>query len=677
MERGAPCTGVGLASGIFRSTRHVKRLARTGVEYLFYLGYRAVCGVAAAMPLPLCFWLGTHGGRLVWALAVPHRRMARRNLRLAFADRHDEAWIRRLAKRQFESLGRNFLVSLKLVSQPPGGAESLISYEGREHMEEAVAAGKGVIAAISHLGPWELYAQLLSLGSGVAPATMYRALDNRFINRHVIAQRGRIGVALFDKSTGVYGPLKHLRAGGGLGILIDQHAGDLGIWGTFFGRLASTTNLPALLSLRTGAPIISTALLPDGPGRWKVVYQPPHYPAAKPADLADEAARVTEALNRDLEAAIRQAPEEWFWLHDRWKTPKPAFLLGHNKRGILFPVGTDEKLKPFRVIIRSPNPLGDACMAVPAIRAIRSGRPDLHLTILCRENLAPVWQCVGAVDTIITLPRKASPREAGKLIRQQPGFDAAILLPNSLRAALEAWLGGVPRIVGMRGHVRSWLVNQITPPMTPGPPRHHAHSYLHLAAHAGADVSGETAAIDSPAAPAIRTKGASCPLHLGICPGAEYGAAKRWPEERFAEVARLARDATGCRITLFGSPAEAPIGERIAASVGDGCVNRVGSTTLQGLIDELTGCDLVLTNDTGTMHLAAMLGVPTVAIFGSTEPAWTQPLGSGHRVFRRHVECSPCFLRECPRDFRCMTGVGPAPVADAVIGMLTDQTLPL
>lgn len=648
----------------------MKGLADTCIQYLFYLGYRIVCGIAAAMPLSLCNWVGQQGGRLIWALVVPYRRLALRNLRIAFGDTQDDAWIRSTARRHFESLGRNFIVSLKLASQPPGEAENLISYEGREHMDAAVATGKGVIAAISHLGPWELYAQLLSLASGVAPATMYRALENRFINAHVIAQRGRIGVALFDKTTGVYGPLKHLRAGGGLGILIDQHAGDLGIWSPFFGRLASTTNLPALLSLRTGAPIVSTALLPDGRGRWKVVYQAPHYPVGKPDDLASEAARITRLLNLDLENAIRQAPEEWFWLHDRWKTPRPAFLLGHNKRGIHAPGGAEAGLKPFRLIIRSPNPLGDACMAVPAIRAIRDSRPDLHLTILCRENLAPVWRSVGGVDAVLTMARRASPREVGALIRRQEAFDAAILLPNSLRAALEVWLGGVPRIVGLRGHHRSWLVDQIVPPMAPGPPRHHAHSYLHLAAHAGAETVVEAAEVDSPTSATIQRKSGVGPLHLGICPGAEYGAAKRWHEERFAEVAIRAREATGCRITLFGSPAEQPIGERIAALVGEGCINRVGSTTIQGLIDELRECDLVLTNDTGTMHLAAMLGVPTVAIFGSTEPAWTRPLGSGHRVFRRHVECSPCFLRNCPRDFRCMTGIEAGPVAQAVIDLL-------
>lgn len=647
----------------------MKGFADTCLQYLVYLGYCAVTALAGAVPLRACDWLGKSCGWLAWVVAVPYRRLARRNLRIAFAGEHDEVWIRDVTRRQFEAIGRNFLISLKLTAIPPEKIQDLVVYECHEHVLAAIARGKGVIVAISHLGPWELYSQLAKLCPGVPNATMYRPLGNRFINASVVGQRARFGVALFDKSTGVYGPMKHLRDGGGLGILLDQHAGDLGIWSPFLGRLASTTNLPALLSLRTGAPVVTASFLPDGPRRWKVFYQPPHFPPEKPGPLAEEAARITAALNADLETAIRRAPQEWFWLHNRWKTPKPAFLLGQSKRGLHLPAGSAEKLKKFRVVLRSPNPLGDACMAMPAVRAMKASRPDLHLTVLCRENLGPIWRQCPEVDAILTVPKKARPRAVGRLLRAQPAYEAAILLPNSLSAALEARHGRIPRIVGLRGHWRRWLLHQIVPPLSPGPPRHHAHTYLHLAEHIGADITAEAVAINHPA-PQPFSKNRQSPPHVGICPGAEYGAAKRWPEDRFAAAADRIRRATGCRLTLFGSPAEREIGEKIAAALGGNCDNRVGSTTIQGLIDELRGCDLLLTNDTGTMHLAAMLGIPTVAVFGSTEPDWTRPLGAGHRVVRHKVECSPCFLRECPRDFRCMTGIDAETVACEAIEIL-------
>ncbi len=648
----------------------MKGKLQNAFPYLAYLGYRSTARLAASLSLANCRKLGSLGGRLVYWFAGPYRRLARRNLRLAFGEERSESEIRQLLKQHFESLGRNTLVSFKLASMDADEVESHVRYENGHYIEEAAAAGKGVIAAIAHLGPWELFAQLPSLGRGVSPATMYRALDNPFINAHVVAQRGRIGVKLFDRSSGVYGPLKHLREGGGIGILFDQHAGDLGIWSPFFGRLSSTTNLPALLSQRTGAPVISIAILPDGEDRWRVVYQPPHFPETKKRPLAEKAATLTATLNRELEAAIRQAPGEWFWVHNRWKTPQPDFLLGETRRGLHLPEGAG--LKPFRLLLRSPNPLGDACMAVPAIRAIRaSARPDLHLTVFCRENLGPIWESCPEVDAVITMPRDASPRDAARILRREPAFDAAVLFPNSLRAALEAWLAKIPRIVGFRGHSRKWLVDQVVPPLPVGPPRHHAHSYLALAAHIGADIDAESEAIDRPEeSPTPRRVSGGSRRKLGICPGAEYGAAKRWPEDRFATVANAVRRELDCDIALFGSPNERPIGEALAALIEGECDNRIGKTSLAELVEDVKTCDAVLTNDTGTMHLAAMLGVPTIAIFGSTEPLWTRPLGRGHRVIRQHVECSPCFLRECPIDFRCMKEIDPRKATDAAIEIL-------
>ena len=127
---------------------------------------------------------------------------------------------------------------------------------------------------------------------------------------------------------------------------------------------------------------------------------------------------------------------------------------------------------------------------------------------------------------------------------------------------------------------------------------------------------------------------------------------------------------------LFGTKNDAVVGEQIATALGDSCINRIGQTTLDQLIDELRQCHLLLTNDTGTMHLAALLGVSTVAIFGSTEPRLTGPLGDRHIVLRHHVECSPCFLRKCPIDFRCMKAVSVQEVVDAVMSILQLAPIP-
>jgi heptosyltransferase II len=374
-----------------------------------------------------------------------------------------------------------------------------------------------------------------------------------------------------------------------------------------------------------------------------------------------------------IEQQIRRAPEDWFWVHNRWKTPRPNFLLARYKRGVYLPSDLSaQNLKPFRILIRSSKWLGDAVMSVPAVRAIKNGRPDTHITVAAPAKIASMWKLVSEVDAIIPLTEN-SLVGAVHAIRRQASFDVAILFPNSLRVTLEAWLSGVPRRVGYRGHSRSWLLNQIIPePPRRGPPEHQSNRYLKIARECGAETSNIQQPISNLqiAGSNRRSTNNDQLLKLGLSPGAEYGPAKRWLPERFAEAAAAVSARSPVQWILFGKKNDAPIGEQIATALGDSCVNRIGQTTLEQLIDELRQCRLLLTNDTGTMHLAALLGVPTVAIFGSTEPRLTGPLGDRHIVLRHHVECSPCFLRKCPIDFRCMKAVSVQEVADAVMSIL-------
>jgi heptosyltransferase II len=629
-------------------------------DFVVYLFYRAGSAVVAVLPLPFLFGFGQFLGVCAWMFSGKYRRLATRNLEIAFANEKSPRELRQLVRRHFQRLGANLLCSAKLTQMPPEKILERVEVENIESMAREFRAGVPVVLILSHIGTWEVFAQLMPKFVGfVRNASVYQGLGNRFIDKHVRRTRSQTGLELFDRHDGFEPVIDLLRSGGGVGVLSDQHAGDHGVWTPFFGRLGSTSPLPALLAKRTRAALIAAGVYTTGPARWRMVF------TERFDQTGASVAVLTSKINRVIEEQIRRAPEDWFWVHNRWKTPEPNFLLAHYKRGIYLPPGISASdLKPFRILIRSSNWLGDAVMSVPAVRAIKNGRPDVHVTIAAPDKIAPMWKLIPEVDAIIPLS-EGSILPVVRQLRQQKPFDVAVLFPNSLRVALESWLSGIPRRVGYRGHCRSWLVNQIVrEPRKPGPPEHHSLRFLRIARACGA----ETSNIEVP--DPNQTSNLKHQTLIGLCPGAEYGPAKRWLPERFAEAAAKITAQSSARWILLGTKNDAAIGEQIAAAVGDHCVNRIGQTTLDQLIDELRQCRLLLTNDTGTMHLAALLGVPVVAVFGSTEPRLTGPLGNGHTILRHHVECSPCFLRECPIDFRCMKAVSADEVAGAVLSML-------
>ena len=644
------------------------------LDFVVYLLYRAGSAIAAGLPLPVLFVAGEFLGFCAWRLSGKYRRLAKRNVAIAFTNEKNPQEMRRLVRRHFQRLGANLLCSVKLTAMPPEKILQRVKVDNIEAMDREFRAGVPVVLVLSHLGTWELFAQLMPKFVGyVRNASVYQKLGNRFIDAHVRRTRGQTGLELFDRQQGFQPVIDLLRSGGGVGVLSDQHAGDHGLWTPFFGKLASTSPLPALLAKRTRAALIAAGVYTTGLARWRVVFTERFDPPKADASVAT----LTAEINQIIEQQIRVAPEDWFWVHNRWKTPQPNFLLAQYKRGVHLPPGVSpQDLKPFQILIRSSNWLGDAAMSVSAVRAIKSGRPDARVTIAAPEKIAPMWKLVPEVDAIIAMPG-AQLLSSVRLLRREPSFDVAILFPNSVRAALESWLTRIPRRVGYRGHSRRWLLNQIVPvPRKPGPPEHHSLRFLRIARECGADTFDSDSSrpgflrSTSNVQMAINRQ----PIKIGLCPGAEYGPAKRWLPKRFAEAAEKISAQSSVQWILFGTPRDATVGAEIAAALGMHCVNRVGQTTLEQLIDGLRECRLLLTNDTGTMHLAALLGVPVVAIFGSTEPRLTGPLGDGHIVLRHHVECSPCFLRECPIDFRCMKGVGVQEVANAVLSILSKQS---
>ena len=654
------------------------------LDFCIYLLYRAGSAIISVLPLRFVFFLGRLFGFFAWLMSPKYRHLALRNLTIAFGAEKTLRAMRRLVRLHFQALGANLLCGAKLSAMPIEKMVRHVEVENLEAVHRHLRNGTPVVFVLSHLSNWELLAQLFPNYVGyVRNSTVYQKLGNRFIDAHIRRIRGRTGVELFDRSEGFHRAIELLRGGGAIGILSDQHAGDHGLWTPFFGRLASTSPLPALLAKRTGAALMAATIHTKGKAHWRFVFSD-RFDAP-----GDSVQALTAKANEIIAGQIRPAPEDWFWVHNRWKTPKPHFLLTRYKRGIFVPgrgasspreerievrsESPNESLKPFRIVMRSPNWLGDSVMAVPTVRAIKAGRPDAHVTIAAPGKIAPVWKLIPEVDEVLPIPEQ-SVFGTARVLKGKTPFDVAILFPNSLRSALEMWLARIPRRVGFRGHRRSWLLNQIIPEREkPGPIEHQADRYLRIAHGIGADPLssanvGRVVALRRPDGAARRPYPET--TKLALCPGAEYGPTKRWLPERFAETAAAISAKSQAHWILFGTAKDAALGELIAKELGENCTNRIGKTSIEQLIAELRECRLLLTNDTGTMHLATLLGVPVVAIFGSTEPALTGPLGQNNVVLRHQVECSPCFLRECPIDFRCMKAVTTEEARDAVDSLI-------
>ncbi len=356
--------------------------------------------------------------------------------------------------------------------------------------------------------------------------------------------------------------------------------------------------------------------------------------------------------------------------------------------------------------MRGTNWLGDAVMTTPALLRLREKFPNAHIALLTPEKLRELWLHHPAVDETISFAPDENVFAIGKKLRAGK-FDLALVLPNSPRSGIEVYLANIPQRIGYERPWRNiFLTQAVTPRVgavkmqkrTPAeirslvsghsklttqnpkllPASHQIYEYLHLAGALGANAEplAPQLAVTPEEVEATKKKfglDKTTELIFGLNPGAEYGPAKRWPVEKFIAAAKEISRRTDCVWLLFGGKGDLQLATQIESEIQNSkfiIKNYCGQTSLHELMALLKTCRVLLTNDTGPMHVAAALGTPVVVPFGSTSPELTGPGLPGdarNHLIQSNAPCSPCFLRACPIDFRCMKNIDVERVAAAVL----------
>lgn len=584
--------------------------------------------LVAATPEPLLRLGSAAAGEAMLWLAPRRSRVLRSNLHHAFPDR-PRSWRRGVARDSSRALVETALLSVasphfsqarlrRIASVSPATEEM-----GRDHASRPRAAVFGV----PHLALWETQSWFTGLAKQAQKfAIIYRPLDNAAVDRMVKESRERHGMRLLSRREGFVEAMAFLRGGGSVGILFDQNAGTRGALSLVLGRVCSTTELPGILAEKFGAEL--WVFFPRRTAFWRVTFE------TERLDYDGTAAGATVALNLWFERAMRDEVfcRSWLWAHDRWRNQDmPAARLRLSARRSVLERdlgarGLAALPRRTRVWIRMPNWLGDAVMALPFLRAVRASRPDAELTLLARPAFCPFLESLGVADAVRPLP----PRGAGYL----PAFaryrahypDVWILFTNSARGDLEAWAAGCPQRFGIArgGRARPLLTHAFRVPAGFDEARHHQVELWELfMRHFGLEAPLDLSPFASPAA-------AGGPI--GIIAGSENEPAKRWPVARWRE---LAAALPGERLVLFGTQGDAPTTRAIAEGLGPRAEDLAGRTDLGAFARRLRECRLLVTNDTGGMHLANALGVPLVALFGPTNPVRTGPaFAAPHRILQ-------------------------------------------
>lgn len=322
-------------------------------------------------------------------------------------------------------------------------------------------------------------------------------------------------------------------------------------------------------------------------------------------------------------------------------------------------------------------------MCLPTLEAIRQGYPEAHISLLLKDSLAPLFEGHPAVNDLILLPTKTSsllfPLSFFQRDLRKRGFDLAVILPNSFQSALIFFTAGIDERAGYATAGRQFLLSRIINLQETTLSKHQVYYYTDLLKSLNLNLANirpqlflsdedKNLGRELLRAFGINRKGRS--LLVGFNPGSSYGPAKCWASERYAELANRLNQDFQAKIVLFGSREDMTIAARIESLAKGMALNLAGKLSLRDYARVLTQCDLIVSNDSGGLHLAAALNLPLIAIFGSTNPFRTGPLSTKQRIIYKKAPCSPCLKRVCPSDFVCMNTISVREVLESVVELM-------
>ena len=345
-----------------------------------------------------------------------------------------------------------------------------------------------------------------------------------------------------------------------------------------------------------------------------------------------------------------------------------------------------------KILVRATNWIGDAIMLTPAVTMLREHLPDAHITVCARSWVLPVFSENPYIDAILPAESAGGPAgirgiaETVGMLRRE-NFDLSVIFPNSFSSALTAWLSGIPERTGYAADMRGIFLTRPLPVPAWKGTRHEVFYYCNIISSffgTGEIEKPELLLRINPAAEKWTEE--FCHEHhirpgdilIGFNPGAAFGPAKCWPVESFQKLGKMffSADLPSTRkvwVVVLGTEKERDTGEKICSVLGENAINLCGRTDLSQVMAVIDRLDLLVTNDSGLMHVGAALSTPLVALFGSTNPQTTGPWSSRSRIVQNRVECAPCLKRSCPSDFRCMKGITPEMVFEAGMEQLEHQ----